>query len=170
MVIRLILYLAVYHTQHNIVSMPQSPLDSKASIPNTRSIMNNESGNKNSILVVEDDIFISDLMARKLGSLFSVSHAKSVEVAKEILKKTTVNLIFLDVTLPGESGIDFLKELRKDDRTKALPVVVISNNSSDEDVALATNAGATEYMIKSTASLEEIVYKAEELLMKEAIA
>lgn len=116
------------------------------------------------VLVVEDDIFISDLLGRKLGVLFRVLHAPTVEAAEKLLAADAVDLICLDINLPGVNGLDFLKELREKEEYKAMPIMVVSNHSQKDEIEEALAAGANDYLIKSSVFLDEIVEKAERLI------
>src|SRR5258708_71422 len=59
------------------------------------------------------------------------------------------DLIFLDVRLPRMDGLTFLERLRATERTKTLPVVIVSNYSEEELVSRGLQLGALEYLIKS---------------------
>jgi two-component system OmpR family response regulator len=118
---------------------------------------------KRTVLVVEDDIFISDILGRKLSTVFKVLHAANAIDAKKYLEAERVDLVCLDIGLPGENGIELLKEIRAGIH-KEVPVVIVSNNAQDAEKEEALKAGANEYLVKSSVFLEEIVHKAEELL------
>jgi DNA-binding response OmpR family regulator len=108
------------------------------------------------VLVVEDDMFIADLEVRKLRETFNVRHATTTEQAKQILAEQLVDIICLDVLLPGEDGISYLKELKRDERTKHIPVVVFSNLGQEDEIKEGMSAGAEDYLIKANSMPEEI--------------
>lgn len=116
------------------------------------------------VLIVEDDIFLADLICRKFREKFVVFHAGSVPLARGILAKEHVDLICLDLQLPEENGMNLLLEVRKNEATKRTPVIIISNFSQDEDKRKARDAGANEYIVKANVDLGEIVKKGEELI------
>ncbi len=118
---------------------------------------------KRTVLVVEDDIFISDILGRKLSTVFKVLHASNAIDAKKYLESESIDLVCLDIGLPGENGIELLKEIRAGIH-KEVPVVIVSNNAQDSEREEALAAGANDYLVKSSVFLEEIVHKAQELL------
>ena len=82
----------------------------------------------NHILIVEDDTFMSGLLARKFSEEnFKISTALNAQQAREILEKGNVQIIILDVVLPGTDGISFLKEIKENSRFSSIPVVIASN-------------------------------------------
>ncbi len=115
------------------------------------------------ILIVEDDTFLQGLAANKLTAAgFEATTASTGELAKAELAKNKFDCILLDLTLPDISGFDILKSIRE--TSKTLPVIVFSNLSEDKDVKQATDLGATDYLVKSNFTLEELVEKIEKTL------
>jgi two-component system response regulator len=57
-------------------------------------------------------------------------------------------LILLDLKLPKVSGLEVLRQLKQDKRTKHIPVVVLSSSREDQDIALAYDLGANSYIVK----------------------
>lgn len=121
--------------------------------------------NKHTVLVVEDDIFISDILGRKLGQIFRVLHAPNVALARNLLEKELVDVMCLDIDLPGDTnGLQFLQELRKKENFKNTPIMIVSNYAREEDIDRALKYGANDYLIKSSSFLDEVVEKAHRLV------
>ena len=82
-----------------------------------------------------------------------------VRTAKEALrniKTVSPNVILLDIMLPGGmNGFDLLEELKRDSVLKKIPVVVLTNLDSENDVA--KKIGADEYMVKSDTTIDKVV-------------
>lgn len=101
------------------------------------------------ILVVEDEPAILDLIAH---SLKQAGHqplcADSAEQALRLVTEALPDLILLDWMLPGASGIDVAKRLRSDKRTKAIPIIMLSARSEEEDKLLGLETGADDYITK----------------------
>lgn len=117
------------------------------------------------ILIIEDDLFISKTISDKLKKNgLEVSSAKDAREAEQVLEKNTPDLILLDIILPQVNGIELLKRLKSDPKTKSIPVVVFSNLGSKEEVQEAMDLGATEYLIKATFSPDEVVEKVKKIL------
>lgn len=123
-------------------------------------------GKRATILVVEDDIFLADLLCRKLDQKFNVFQASDAKKADEILGQHAVDAICLDVILPGMDGITFLKTIKARENLKKIPVLVVSNLGQREEIDRGMEAGASDYLIKANVSLDEIVSRVEALLAR----
>lgn len=82
------------------------------------------------------------------------------------MRECIPDLILLDIMMPKMDGFDVLKELKKDERLKAVPVIMLTNlgDSTDKDEAL--KRGADDYLVKALHTPMEVVKKVEELLQK----
>jgi DNA-binding response OmpR family regulator len=117
------------------------------------------------VLVVEDDLFLSQLLSNRLGREgLTVVRAGDGEEALNILKDTKPDLILLDLILPKKSGFEVMEEIQKNPILKTAPVVIISNLGQDDDIARGKQLGATEYYIKAKISIEDLVTKVQEIL------
>lgn len=122
---------------------------------------------KGVVLVVEDDVLLSELLSTKLQERkFKVYQAVSAEQASEVLKQHAVDLICLDILLPGKDGFEFLEEIKEEPKLKNIPVLILSNLGQQEEVEKGLRLGAVGYLIKATLSPGEIVSKVESLLIK----
>ena len=102
------------------------------------------------VLLVEDDVALAQMYRVKLErDGYTVSVAGDGEEALGLLEQELPDLIFLDVRLPRMDGLTFLERLRETQRTKNIPVVIVSNYSEDELVARGLQLGALEYLVKS---------------------
>jgi two-component system phosphate regulon response regulator PhoB len=102
------------------------------------------------VLLVEDDTALAQMYRVKLErDGYSVQVAGDGEEALRLLAGELPDLIFLDVRLPRMDGLTFLERLRDADRTKNIPVVIVSNYSEEELVSRGLQLGALEYLIKS---------------------
>lgn len=101
------------------------------------------------VMIVEDDPMVGHVNARflkKVPSFNLVKIANNLTEAKETIKKEKVQLILLDVFLPRENGIDFLKWLRKEEIR--VDVILITADKTSETVQEAFRYGAIDYLIK----------------------
>jgi DNA-binding response OmpR family regulator len=102
------------------------------------------------VLLVEDDTALAQMYRVKLErDGYTVQVAGDGEEALSVLAGELPDLIFLDVRLPRMDGLTFLERLRASDRTRNLPVVIVSNYSEEELVARGLQLGALDYLIKS---------------------
>jgi CheY-like chemotaxis protein len=102
------------------------------------------------VLFVEDDEAVAEMYKLKLElDGYSVEVAADGETAVEMATQSPPDLIFLDIRLPHMDGFQVLEELRAEERTRFVPVVVLSNYGEDELVERGFRLGALEYLIKS---------------------
>jgi two-component system, chemotaxis family, sensor kinase CheA len=123
---------------------------------------------KKTILIVEDEATLHKALLEFLtpegyATLSAVDGEQAVEIAKE--KKP--DLILLDIILPKKDGYEVLEELKKDANTKDIPVIILTNLESPEDVQRALDIGATNYLVKADFKLEEVINKIKQVLEKE---
>jgi len=121
---------------------------------------------KASILLIEDDTFISGMYYTKLASLgYSVEVIEDGEEGWERLQEGGLpDLLLLDVVLPKKDGFEILEDLRKDNRTKDLPVILLTNLGQKPDVERGVKLGADDYIIKAHFTPTEVVDKISKLL------
>ena len=101
------------------------------------------------VLVVDDDSAVQSIVGTMLeASGISALGAGSAEEAWTALKAADVDLVVLDWSLPGMSGIEFCRKLRQDPRSSALPVLFLTAHSSSDDLVSAFDAGADDFVSK----------------------
>ena len=102
------------------------------------------------VLFVEDDPTVAQMYKLKLElDGYHVELAPDGEAGLEMARSKPPDIIFLDIRLPKLDGLAVLEQLRKDERTKHVPVVILSNYSERELVDKGLKLGALEYLIKS---------------------
>jgi DNA-binding response OmpR family regulator len=117
------------------------------------------------ILIVEDDTFLQGLASNKLSKEgFEVTTAPDGTEAVKLLATLTPDIILLDLVLPGIDGFGVLKQVRENEATKSIPVIVFSNLAQDEDIKKAKDLGANDFMIKSNFTLDELAEKIKGIL------
>ena len=106
--------------------------------------------NKNRVLIVEDDKMIGSMYKTKLESEgFEIFLADNGEAGLELAKQEKPDIIMLDIILPLLDGFSVLEELKKDASTKNIPVVMLTNLSTDEDKEKGKEMGAADYLVKA---------------------
>ena len=102
------------------------------------------------LLVVDDDAASRDMLtARLLRAGFAVIAAASGPEALELVASDpAVELVLLDVTMPGMSGLEVLRRLRTMHRAEQLPVIMVTACSDSQGVVEALDKGATDYVTK----------------------
>jgi DNA-binding response OmpR family regulator len=104
---------------------------------------------KPSILVVEDDADIQQLVSYNLiKSGFNVTCADSGEEAMELLEKEQVDLIILDLMLPGKNGFEICSLIRNDQERSQPPIIMLTAKSEEDDIVTGLSCGADDYVTK----------------------
>jgi CheY-like chemotaxis protein len=102
------------------------------------------------VLFVEDDPSVAQMYKLKLElDGYQVTVADDGESALRMATESPPDMIFLDIRLPKLDGLTVLERLRADDRTRHVPVVILSNYSERELVERGLKLGALEYLVKS---------------------
>lgn len=122
---------------------------------------------KQTILIIEDEQTILKAIQIALEEAgFTVQTAIDGENGEESAKSNKPDLIFLDIILPRKNGLDVLRELKADESTRHIPVVLLTNLSDTETVSQGVALGARGYLVKANYSIDEVVAKAKEVLKK----
>lgn len=101
------------------------------------------------ILVVDDDPALQQLITTLLNRAgITPISAMNVTEARAALAESLPDLVLLDLMLPEMSGIEYLKELRDNDRFADLPVVILSALADPDQIREGLDAGADRYLTK----------------------
>jgi CheY-like chemotaxis protein len=101
------------------------------------------------ILVIDDQASLRELLCRRLGRLgHTVLCCSDGEAALALLTKEVVDLVLLDVVMPGMSGLEVLSRLKSDPKLRETPVLVISALDEMDSVARCIALGAEDYLSK----------------------
>lgn len=126
---------------------------------------NHEENRKLVVLIVEDDMFMAGLLERKFDqSNYKILGATNTAQAREMLSANPVDLILLDIVLPGADGFHFLEEMKKDEKLKKIPVIIASNLGQPEEIEKGLSLGAADYVVKANTTPGEIVEKVNKVL------
>lgn len=123
---------------------------------------------KKTILIAEDDDFLAKAYQIKLTNLgYKVVIVSNGEEVLSYLKENPPpNLIILDLIMPQKDGFETLAELKKEERFKKIPVIIVSNLGQEDDIKKVKDLGALDFLVKSSFSLSEIAKKIEGFLKK----
>jgi two-component system OmpR family response regulator len=98
------------------------------------------------ILVVDDHREIRDLLAKYLAKHgLRISVAESAARARRILETSAIDLVVLDIMMPGEDGLSLCRHLRA---TTTLPVIMLTAMAEDTDRVIGLEIGADDYVVK----------------------
>lgn len=99
------------------------------------------------LLLAEDDAILADAVLTRLSRLgFQISHAADGLLAQQCLLTEPFDAVILDIGLPGQSGLDVLRNVRV--HKPALPILILTALDSMEDRVAGLDAGADDYLVK----------------------
>ena len=104
---------------------------------------------RQSVLVVEDEEDIMEVIRFNLEKEgYEVNQALSGEKALQMIENNLPSLVLLDLMLPGINGLDLCRIFKQNDRTKAIPVIMLTAKSEDADIVAGLEMGAEDYITK----------------------
>ncbi len=109
-------------------------------------------------MIVEDDALLAQILGKSMDA--EGLEAEIVENGLDVeerVRKFSPDLIVLDLILPGLDGFAVLEALKQEEKTKNIPVVVVSNLGDVADVKSVKALGALEHFIKANTEMETIV-------------
>ncbi len=107
------------------------------------------------ILIVDDHVIVREGIKRIIddtAGITIVAEASSGQEALDLIRKNKYDLILLDISMPGQNGLQTLKLIKKHD--KNLPVLMLSMHAEQQYAMRAIKAGASGYLTKDTASTQ----------------
>lgn len=102
----------------------------------------------NRILIVEPDSPVQQHLVRILEERYSISLVDSGEAVLQEVLSDPPDLVILDIELPGLSGIEVCRRLKQAERTKRIPVILVSPPINQEEIILGLQAGADDYLTR----------------------
>ena len=116
------------------------------------------------ILIIEDEPTLQKALTKSLEAEgFKIENALDGETGLNKSLASPPDLILLDLVLPQKNGFEVLSELKSDEKTKRVPVLVLTNLENANDVEKAISLGATGYLVQSNYDLDDIVAKIKEI-------
>lgn len=120
---------------------------------------------KYTILIIEDEAALQEAARLKLKKEgVEAIVAGSGEDGLKILESQKPDLVWLDILLPGMNGLEFLRRVRENPKTKDLPVLILSVSSGQEKVKQAFAMNVIDYLVKSEYTIENVVKKVKNIL------
>lgn len=117
------------------------------------------------ILMVEDDVFISEVVIQALKKEgFNVLYASKGEEVFSLVKEEHPDLIMLDLALPDMDGFDVLEQIREEKVFRTIPILIYSNNAGPENKEKAKLEGAVGFIEKSKFMPSEVVAEVKKIL------
>jgi DNA-binding response OmpR family regulator len=101
------------------------------------------------VMIADNDHLILQLLGSKYRNRgFKVTAADDGKAAWDQILKTLPDLVILDRMMPGMDGIAVLKNIRQEESTKNIPVIILSARKEERDIEIGMNFGASDYVVK----------------------
>jgi two-component system phosphate regulon response regulator PhoB len=113
--------------------------------------------NAQRVLIVDDEIAIRDMlrMALEIDGFYCLE-ADNIQVAHQLIVDERPDIVLLDWMLPGGSGIELLRRLKRSDTTADIPVIMLTAKTTEDNVIQGLDVGADDYLTKPFAPRELI--------------
>jgi two-component system phosphate regulon response regulator PhoB len=109
------------------------------------------------VLVVEDEAAIRDMIAFALKRAgLQPMLAEDARMAQHLIAERLPDLILLDWMLPGASGLEYARRLRREELTREIPVIMLTARGEEDDRVLGLDAGVDDYIVKPFSTRELI--------------
>lgn len=119
------------------------------------------------ILIVEDEPAIRQLIQDALTEQgFEVTAARSAQVARAAIADRVPDIVIVDWMMPQTSGMDLMREIRRDQTTQSLPIIMLTARATEDDKIQGLEAGADDYLTKPF-STRELVSRVRAMLRRE---
>ncbi|MFH0951640.1 MAG: response regulator [Patescibacteria group bacterium] len=119
------------------------------------------------VLIVEDEKMLADMYKTKFEmDGFTAIQALNGQAGLDAAKADKPDIILLDIIMPKLDGFVVLQELKKDPKTKNIPVILLTNLGQEDDIKKGKSLGANDYFVKANHSPAEVVAKVKTHLNK----
>ncbi len=119
------------------------------------------------ILLAEEDTFLGEIYKKKMETAgYKVTLVKNGEACVKEAQKKIPRIVILDVLLPKLDGFTAIDMLKKNSKTKHIPILVLTHLGQKEDIVRALHLGAHDYILKSHIRPEDLLRKIEDILKK----
>lgn len=120
---------------------------------------------KPTVLIVEDDEFLQDVLLTKFKSLgIEALVAEGGKKALVLMKEKKPVLVLLDLVMSDTDGFEVLRRAKADKEISHIPIVVLSNLGQESDIERAKNLGARDFLVKAHYTPSEIIEKIKHFL------
>lgn len=117
------------------------------------------------VALIEDEDFLRELYKREFEAAgFSLDGFATGEDGLAALKQNQYDVVLLDIMLPGMNGLQVLKQIKQDETTKGIPVILLTNLGQDEVIKEGFTLGAEGYLIKAAYSTKQVVEEMKNIL------
>lgn len=124
---------------------------------------------ESTVLVVDDELAIREMLRMLLDIAgYNILEADNIHEAHTLILDQKPDIVLLDWMLPGGSGLELLRRLKRDEITQELPVIMLTAKTSDDNIVQGLDVGADDYITKPFAP-RELVARIKSLLRRSAV-
>ncbi|MGM0629180.1 MAG: response regulator [Patescibacteria group bacterium] len=117
------------------------------------------------VVIVEDDEFLSELLIEKFNmEKAEITHVTNGDELWSSLENVDPDIILLDIVLPRMDGYEILDSIKNNEKTKNVPVIMLSNLGQNSDIKKGKEKGAEKFLVKALFSLDQIVSEVKKTL------
>jgi len=117
------------------------------------------------ILFIEDEPTLQKTLGRALEQEgYEVQSALDGQSGLALVKRIKPDIVLLDLILPKMDGFEVLRGLKQDPEVKDIPVIVLTNLESTQDIEKALSEGATNYLVKANYELNDVIKKVKDVI------
>lgn len=121
--------------------------------------------NSKRVLIVDDDQFLVSALKERFEKIgFLTSTAYDGNEALEKVSKDSPDLILLDLIMPGMDGVSVLKKLKSDNKTKDIPIVILTNLVDDSLASQIKEQGGSGYFLKNEHNFDAVIEAVKNLI------
>ena len=112
---------------------------------------------ESTVLIVDDEFAIRDMLRMALEiAEFRCIEADNIQLAFTLVVDERPDIVLLDWMLPGGSGLELLRRIKRDEATNEIPVIMITAKTAEDNVIQGLDCGADDYIVKPFAPRELI--------------
>jgi len=137
--------------------------------------MDTQTSNSKKLLFIDDDRFLLDMYTKKfIDAGFTVETMRDAndhdETFVDAVFKVQPAMVITNLTMSGRDGLDAIKLLREDQRTKNMPIVVLTNRGMPNDINKAKKLNVQGYIVKATITPADVVKEVEKILKNDTMS
>lgn len=152
-----------YFLSKNLLLSEEETKQMSTSEPQEVTLSSNSDGMKFTMLIVEDNVVLREMLLSVFSSLYNVISAPNGAVAWEYLQKTAVDIVVSDIMMPEMSGTELCQRIKDDLRICHIPVILLSVRADIQNNIEGLKAGADDY-IKKPFSIDLLITRCNNLL------
>lgn len=116
--------------------------------------MQNTDLQKPKILIIDDEHAIREMIATSLEDKYQCTQASDAHKAEAVVKQEKPDLILIDWMMPGISGVNYIKSLRKNENTANIPIIMLTAKTEESDMLESLESGADDFLKKPFSTKE----------------